>query len=175
MNVNSYQVGGSHYKTTEGVPQHWDLAIMYQWDPFQYQITKYVMRWKDKHPTPEQKLVDLKKAQHFLEKYISEYEKYLRKPTMEVSGVRPPQMVGGLPPEVLSRLPEDVQRGVLLSEYEFANPRFINDEHFLCEGGWGDGKNLYTCLKCREKIVTSSGLSGAHEAHAGHCPTTPTK
>ena len=35
------------------------------------------MRWKDKHPTPEKKLEDLKKARHFLDKYIEDYEAWL--------------------------------------------------------------------------------------------------
>lgn len=73
--ANERQEGGDHYKQ-EGKPQHWDLAVMYRWDPFQYQITKYVMRWKDKHPTHAQRLVDLKKARHFLDKYIEVAEQY---------------------------------------------------------------------------------------------------
>jgi hypothetical protein len=73
--ANKTQVGGSHYKVGDK-PEHWDLAIMYQWDPFQYQITKYVMRWKDKHDTREKRLEDLKKARHFLDKYIEEADKY---------------------------------------------------------------------------------------------------
>lgn len=71
------QVGGDHYNQGSR-PQHWDLAIMYKWDPFQYQITKYVMRWKSKHQTPEEKLTDLKKARSFLDKYIQNYEAYLK-------------------------------------------------------------------------------------------------
>jgi hypothetical protein len=63
--ANDRQVGGAHYKT--GGLQHWDLAILFQWDPFQYQVTKYVMRWRNKN-----KLQDLEKALHFLEKYIEE-------------------------------------------------------------------------------------------------------
>lgn len=74
--ANKMQVGGTHYNHGDK-PQHWDLAIMYRWDPFQYQITKYVMRWKDKHSTPEKKLEDLKKARHFLDKYIENYEAFL--------------------------------------------------------------------------------------------------
>lgn len=73
--ANSRQEGGDHYKQND-LPQHWDLAVMYNWDPFQYQITKYVMRWKDKHLTFEQRLMDLKKARHFIDKYIEEAEKY---------------------------------------------------------------------------------------------------
>ena len=74
--ANDRQEGGNHYRTDGTEPQHWDLAVMYQWDPFQYQITKYVMRWKTKHSTPEARLVDLKKARHFLDKYIEEAAAY---------------------------------------------------------------------------------------------------
>lgn len=79
------QVGGTHYDQGPN-PQHWDLAIMYQWDPFQYQITKYVMRWKDKHPDPLKKLEDLQKALSFLEKYISNYTRYLPAVELLVQG-----------------------------------------------------------------------------------------
>lgn len=61
--VNSRQVGGVHYKT--GGEEHWDRVDRLGLDYFQGQITKYVERWKKKNG-----LEDLKKAQHFLEKYI---------------------------------------------------------------------------------------------------------
>jgi hypothetical protein len=76
--ANDLQIGGAHYRAQGDKIQHWDLAVMYQWDPFQYQITKYVMRWKNKHSTFEERLTDLKKARHFLDKYIEEAEKYDR-------------------------------------------------------------------------------------------------
>lgn len=75
MAANDTQVGGTHY-TPGSKLQHWDLAIMFGWDPFQYQITKYVMRWKDKHNTPEKRLEDLEKARHFLDKYIEAFGTY---------------------------------------------------------------------------------------------------
>jgi hypothetical protein len=74
MSANDTQVGGTHYHTDGNDLQHWDLATRFRWDPFQYQITKYVMRWKNKHPTHEQRLEDLKKARHFLDKYIENAE-----------------------------------------------------------------------------------------------------
>ncbi len=66
--ANKTQVGGKHYQGKS--VQHWDLVVVYDWDYFQAQITKYIMRWKDKHNTPEKRLEDLKKARHFLDKYI---------------------------------------------------------------------------------------------------------
>jgi len=77
------QVGGTHYqqdatKSLPPGPQHWDLVIYYGWDYFQGQITKYVMRWKDKHTTPEEKLNELLKARHNLDKYIENYKHFLK-------------------------------------------------------------------------------------------------
>lgn len=63
MAANDRQEGGSHYKG--GPLQHWDVVHAFELDYFQGQITKYVMRWKDKGGVQ-----DLRKAQHFLEKYI---------------------------------------------------------------------------------------------------------
>jgi len=63
MAANDIQVGGDHYKI--GGEEHWDRVYRLQLDYFQGQITKYVERWKDKNG-----LQDLKKARHFLDKYI---------------------------------------------------------------------------------------------------------
>lgn len=54
------------------------------------------------------------------------------------------------------------------SDYERASPRFTHDQNFLCEGGWGDGTNLYTCRFCKTQ-VRSTGLAGAAQEH-GECP-----
>lgn len=68
--ANERQVGGDHYKGAtcphcgKGL-EHWDLAWLFRWDNFQYAITKYVMRWREKAG-----LQDLRKAAHCLEKYI---------------------------------------------------------------------------------------------------------
>jgi len=63
MRANDRQVGGDHYRGHD--VQHWDYAWMKRFDPFQYQITKYVERWRKKNGVQ-----DLRKALHFLEKYI---------------------------------------------------------------------------------------------------------
>ena len=67
--ANQRQIGGSHYKAP-GKVEHWDIVAQHGLDYFQGQITKYVMRWKKKGG-----IQDLKKAQHFLEKYIEIEEK----------------------------------------------------------------------------------------------------
>ena len=61
--LNKKQVGGQHYKGVD--IEHWDWVHSNNLDYFQGQITKYVIRWKDKNG-----LEDLEKAKHFLEKYI---------------------------------------------------------------------------------------------------------
>jgi hypothetical protein len=63
MGANNKQVGGKHYAHTG--QQHWDIVSNYNLDYFQGQITKYVMRWRDKNGVE-----DLRKAAHFLEMYI---------------------------------------------------------------------------------------------------------
>ena len=62
MQANDKQVGGSHYK---GGEQHWDRVRRMGLDYFQAQITKYVERcWR------KDGLDDIKKAEHFIQKYI---------------------------------------------------------------------------------------------------------
>lgn len=63
MSANDKQVGGSHYK--KGGEEHWDRAWRLRYDPFQYIITKWIERWREKGG-----IQDLEKAQHALEKYI---------------------------------------------------------------------------------------------------------
>jgi hypothetical protein len=66
VSANERQVGGTHYQDAgDDLLQHWDIVKIFDLDYFQGQITKYIMRWKDKNG-----LEDLQKAQHFLEKYI---------------------------------------------------------------------------------------------------------
>ena len=129
--ANNTQVGGNHYKTESerGNPQHWDLAIMYQWDPFQYQVTKYIMRWKTKHSTPAKKLEDLKKARHFLDKYIENYEKYL-------------------PPQDEPELPFKSPGPEFLKE----PPATSSNEFWTNEGFYGDGTCLFKCRACGSTV-----------------------
>lgn len=63
--ANDRQVGGNHYRKTESPLEHWDMVALFSLDYFQGNITKYVMRWRDKGGTQ-----DLEKARHYLDKYI---------------------------------------------------------------------------------------------------------
>ena len=76
MNANNRQVAGDHYRAKI---QHWDWVASNNLDYFQGQITKYVARWKHKNG-----IEDLRKAQHFLEKYIE-----LQLATDDDSGAEP--------------------------------------------------------------------------------------
>lgn len=60
---NEIQIGGKHYKKCAIQP--WDYVIANDLDYFQGSIIKYVTRWRDKGGVE-----DLRKASHFLEKYI---------------------------------------------------------------------------------------------------------
>jgi hypothetical protein len=60
--ANSRQVGGTHYRAPL---QHWDIAALCQFDPFQYQVSKHLMRWRGKLG-----LLDLEKCQHYVQKYL---------------------------------------------------------------------------------------------------------
>jgi Protein of unknwon function (DUF3310) len=61
--ANEQQVGGSHYKGS--TIEHWDLVVLLGLDYFQAQITRYLYRWRKKNG-----MEDLRKAQHYLTKYI---------------------------------------------------------------------------------------------------------
>lgn len=65
MAANDRQVAGDHYRKQGTTLQHWDLAVMFDWDYLQAQVIKYLMRWRDKNGVE-----DLRKAAHYLEKYI---------------------------------------------------------------------------------------------------------
>jgi hypothetical protein len=143
MKANDVQEGGDHYKKM-GEIEHWDLSIMYKWDPFQYQITKYVMRWKTKHDTPEKRLVDLKKARHFLDKYIENFDVY-------------DSQVADLP----SQIPAPTPANVPMNETQGG----AADQNWQVEGFIGSGVNLYRCRHCGH-LLSVRNLSEAYAFHS---------
>jgi hypothetical protein len=70
---NQIQIGGDHYK--KGGEEHWDRAYRLGYDCYQYIITKWIERWREKGG-----LQDLYKARHAINKYIevAEREEKLR-------------------------------------------------------------------------------------------------
>lgn len=56
--------------------EHWDTVVLFDLDYFQSQVWRYVSRWKKKDG-----IKDLRKAQHFLQKYIELEELREKDPT----------------------------------------------------------------------------------------------
>lgn len=140
------QVGGHHYNQGDK-PQHWDLVLIYNWDYFQGQIVKYVMRWKDKHETPELRLQDLKKARSFLDKYILEEEnKLIRQKEIYAAGsaIMGHRIIGA------DSLPHAAHLVPIAP-----TPLIDSNEHWSNEGYYGDGTQLYKCRQCKSTKRTS--------------------
>lgn len=166
MKANDHQIAGNHYRAKGDKLQHWDLATMFQWDPFQYQVTKYVMRWKDKHATHAERVQDLKKARHFLDKYIEEAEKWDPRGTGEIK-VRTTDPVTPLKPgEPIYVYPEVLDQG---DTRTVPDPGFVEvNTDWQCEGWYGDQTQLYRCKHCRSLFRTAD-VDRAIELH-GACP-----
>lgn len=131
---NKIQIGGTHYK--KGGEEHWDRAWRLKYDPFQYIITKWVERWKDKGG-----IQDLEKAQHALAKYLE----ILR-------GTDAEQVVD--PYAVPSLL--DTREGLLDVRYGEVYPsgwvKFVHE-------GSDKSTELYTCRNCRCKVRIPNGAN----------------
>jgi hypothetical protein len=80
MAANDTQVAGTHYAS--GI-QHWDFVVANDLNYFEGQITKYVTRCRKKG----QCVQDLKKARHFLDKYIELQEANERQMAHEGLGI----------------------------------------------------------------------------------------
>lgn len=79
--ANEVQIGGSHYKAHGSADmQHWDVVKIFNLDYFQGNITKYVFRWRDKKG-----IEDLKKARHYLDKYIEMQEQEAADRTVQLN------------------------------------------------------------------------------------------
>ncbi len=74
MGANDTQIGGDHYKNKGECPhcgtplEHWDIAWAFQFNMFQYIISKWIFRRKG--PEGRHLLDDLKKIIHATEKYM---------------------------------------------------------------------------------------------------------
>jgi hypothetical protein len=161
VTANERQEGGAHYQTRDGLPQHWDLAIQYDWDYFQGQIIKYIMRWKAKGETPAKRKLDLEKARHFLDKYIENFQVYdtrFRNPPPQPEGVVPLQ-----PPTKYDSVGS-------FKQYEQELSTYATDNDFMVEGGFGRGDIIYRCRHCRVHLH-ATGLEHAHQLH--QCPQAP--
>lgn len=149
--ANTRQVGGNHY-SNDGL-QHWDLLLLFNWDYFQGQVTKYLMRWRHKN-----KLQDLEKALHFLEKYVEAVKRGLismdkdKHPTLPraywlamLSAVDAEQARAAID-ATAKRLAIAEERAALLDRFKGAiNP--AGWRGFTFEGS-KDDCDMYKCGKC---------------------------
>lgn len=180
--ANDRQVGGDHYSKAGKDEQHWDRVARLGLDYFQAQITKYVERCWTKNG-----IEDLRKAAHFLQKYIEVCEG--RKGTIEElherrwlaleqiilqqgeqikkfereQGQAPLQLNWLLQNMVVSEdgkltMPDDSVHDCLKG-----HPLNISTD-FVFEGAYGSGRVMWTCVKCRDKVYTQ----GAQLPHALH-------
>jgi len=131
MAANETQVGGTHYNKF-GDYQHWDMVYYFNLDYYQGQITRYVMRHKDKNG-----IVDLKKAVYTLQKYIELLESEDRRPPPETLGRwekrEEPLEVLTRPRAVPAPLPVDVQ---VPQAYGWTTEGYFGDmtQHYKCKG-----------------------------------------
>lgn len=174
MAANDRQVGGKHYSNGMADLQHWDIVDKFDLDYFQGQVTKYLFRWKKKGLTPEARMQDLEKAQHFLEKYIEVQKSKMPKIVVtETPSVWPlgqtleKIQMCGIDDLVLSKPGLEMS----LAQFERNTYRYLNDDKFRCEGGYGNGRNLYTCLQCKH-LVNALSLEDAAREHACTPPAT---
>lgn len=99
MSANERQVGGEHYQTAI---QPWDYISANGLDYFQGNIVKYVSRWQQKGGVE-----DLKKARHYLDKYIELNEKNPTPVSFSVSAGKHPPHPFQEPVDVLLQTEEE--------------------------------------------------------------------
>lgn len=160
MTANTRQVGGSHYKVGS-LPEHWDLVVQYDWDYFQGQIIKYVMRHKKKNGVQ-----DLQKAAHFLEKYIEEQTKLSGQPVRSVEC-----STTGEVHSPSQELPEYVPVTAVMDN---ATKQFVNqggNDWWQNEGYYGDTTCLYSCRRCKKLVRQVQAPLEPHSCAQGGAPT----
>lgn len=170
--ANERQVGGNHYNK-HGDLQHWDLVNIFKWDYFQGQITKYVMRWKDKNGVQ-----DLEKARHFLDKYIEIAKLSVVFKEAMSNEENPSTIVDRISKQMSTINHNELEwvRNVLAEELGYSGPlaeavcplrewlqeaKHIKPDGyvgFTYEGGTKDW-DLFRCVKCREEIRVIPGSS----------------
>lgn len=72
QNATTYMVGGNHYKASKIEP--WDVFMDWRLDPWLCNVIKYVQRHDKKNG-----IEDLKKAQHYLNFVIENYDEVVDK------------------------------------------------------------------------------------------------
>lgn len=161
--ANARQVGGDHYQDKGGRTgglQHWDIVDMFNLDYFQGAITKYVFRWKRKDGVK-----DLRKAQHFLEKYISlaELSELFAEAAKDDTLV--PEKLEAINDKIVAMPEADVL-------YTFAKGEVTPTGwvQFVFEGANAEGF-LFTCRECGAKFYAQP-QTNPHAAHTCHAIAT---
>lgn len=155
--ANDTQIGGDHYK--HGGEEHWDRAWRLDYDCFQYIITKWVERWRNKDG-----IQDLRKARHAIDKYIEVAEH------QEAENF-PHNMVGLTLGDIHLKRPEypDGPEGQAVAPPDH---REVNSTYkFTYEGGTRD-IDEWTCKLCSEHLWLQRGYQpeSVHE-----CPAEATR
>lgn len=73
MSANDTQVAGTHYKRFKF--ETWDVIVDWGLGYLDGNAVKYLSRWQYKGMTREERLNDLRKARHYLDKLIEITEK----------------------------------------------------------------------------------------------------
>ena len=71
MAASDTQHGGDHYRKY-GEFQPWDMFMRWNMNPYAAHILPYIVRYRDKGG-----IEDLKKARHYLDKWIEEEERLI--------------------------------------------------------------------------------------------------
>lgn len=183
--ANERQVGGNYYSKAGKDEQHWDRVARLGLDYFQAQVTKYVERCWDKNG-----IEDLKKAVHFLQKYIEVCEaagkvhgkqsakleqfvafikqanERLRQENAELvnQAGRAPLQLDWLLLNVVVREDGQITTPDGMSHHCLQGHGLNIGLDFTFEGAYGGGRTMWTCMKCRDKVYTQ----GAQLPHAVH-------
>lgn len=68
MSANDAQVAGTHYRRHKY--ETWDVIADWNLGYFDGNAVKYLSRWRHKHATHEDRVEDLRKARHYIDKLI---------------------------------------------------------------------------------------------------------
>ena len=151
--ANQRQVGGKHYKMP-GHEEHWDRAWRLKYDPFQYIITKWIERWREKGGVE-----DLKKVQHAIAKYIELVETgsgltaaqpWFNPPDEDRKLFGPMSAGGGggsMGPGRVETITYDPS-GAFMHAAAVKQTGYTG---FSYEGGTAEW-DLFTCKKCRQEV-----------------------
>jgi hypothetical protein len=190
--ANDRQEGGDHYRKIPG-EQHWDRAVRLGFDFFQYMITKYVERCWEKNG-----LEDLRKALHFTQKYIEVSAAAERLGVLEAKRARVHLALEQVILQQAQQLKTDsaeaaranaaaldwlMKNVIATPDGTFTMPDGSTYDclrgkphgtfyDFVHEGSYGDGRKLWTCVVCREK-VTTHGAELPHKFHGHDQATEP--